>query len=461
MLKASLRHHATYIVVSTSTLAAVVASCSSGGEAAAPVCVVTAVNVSPPSSDVFIGASLQLSATVTNTNCSPAPQASWQSSATGIATVSALGVVTGVAEGTSTITASAGGQSGSSTITVRRETVATVAVTTPAPTVSVGATAQAVAEVRSAAGTVLTGRTVTWQSSNQARATVTAGGLITGVSAGAVTITANAEGQAGSVAITVTGTPTLQVTSITPSAAATDVSIESTIRIQFSAAVTASTVTPTSVLVSRVGGAGVAGTFAVSGTTVTFTPASLLTEFAASYSVTVTAGVLSTVGNYLASPFSSSFTTSFWDPNYYYRITNESQTAKSLDTFGNTFGCFMGDNGTFTGQYWYFVPVAGQAGFYYLKNLFQGDTKALEGSDSPNRCFLTNLAPTGQFFTGQAWRPVAYGTPYAGGFRLQNQNLGSAKSLGVTLVNNEPYPSMLTSASAASQVWYFARLTRR
>jgi hypothetical protein len=215
------------------------------------------------------------------------------------------------------------------------------------------------------------------------------------------------------------------------------------------------------VLVSRTGGGAVAGTLAVNGNTVTFTPTAPLTEFATSYSVAVTNGVRSNVGNFLAAQYNASFTTAFWEPSYYYRITNESYGGTSLDTFSGTFGCFMGNNGTFTGQYWYFVPIAGQAGFYYLKNQFQGDTKALEGSDAPNRCFLSNLAPTGQFFTGQAWRAVSYGAPYANGYRLQNQNLGAAKSLGAILVNNEPFPSMLATASSSNQVWYFSRIARR
>jgi hypothetical protein len=221
-----------------------------------------------------------------------------------------------------------------------------------------------------------------------------------------------------------------------------------------------STVNPATVLVSRVGGGAVAGTFAVTGNTVTFTPAALLTEFGTGYTVTITTGVLSSVGNFLASQFTSSFATAFWDPNYHYRISNESQGVNtSLDTFSGTFGCFMGNNGTFTGQFWYFVPVAGQAGYYFMKNLFQGDTKALEGSDSPNRCFMANLAA--QHSAGQAWRITAFGAPYANAYRLQNQNLGTAKSLGVTLVNNEPYPSMLATGTASSQAWYFSRLTRR
>jgi hypothetical protein len=260
---------------------------------------------------------------------------------------------------------------------------------------------------------------------------------------------------------TVTGESTLAVSSITPPAGANDVSIESTIRIQFSAPLNASTVDATTVVVRGAGGAAVPGTFAVSGNTVTFTPTGLLAEFAAGYTVTVTAAVRGAAGEHLPAQFASSFTTAFWDPSYYYRITNESQAGKSLDTFAGTFGCFMGNNGTFTGQAWYFVPIASQAGYYLMRNQFQGDTKALDGSDSPNRCFLANLAPSGQPSTGQSWRIVPYGAPYANGYRLQSQNLGAAKSLGLTIVNSEPYPTMMATADMTVQVWYFTRLARR
>jgi len=51
---------------------------------------------------------------------------------------------------------------------------------------------------------VLTGRVVGWASSNPAIATVSATGLVTGVAAGAATITATSEGKSGTAAITVT-----------------------------------------------------------------------------------------------------------------------------------------------------------------------------------------------------------------------------------------------------------------
>src|SRR6266542_3024841 len=94
--------------------------------------------------------------------------------------------------------------------------VASVTVTPAAA--AVGATVQLTATTKDAAGNVLTGRTVTWTSSNTTVATVNAAGLVTGAAAGTATITATSEGKTGTAAITVT-TPVASVT-VTPTPAA-------------------------------------------------------------------------------------------------------------------------------------------------------------------------------------------------------------------------------------------------
>ena len=95
---------------------------------------------------------------------------------------------------------------------------ASVTISAPAPapvntvtitgntTIAQGATSQLTAVLRDAAGNVLTGRVVTWSSSNTAVATV-ANGLVTGVAPGTATITATSEGRSGTTNITVP-TPT-------------------------------------------------------------------------------------------------------------------------------------------------------------------------------------------------------------------------------------------------------------
>ncbi|HXY20406.1 MAG TPA: Ig-like domain-containing protein, partial [Gemmatimonadales bacterium] len=94
--------------------------------------------------------------------------------------------------------------------------VATVTVAPATGSVQVGATLPLAATTLDAAGNVLTGRTVTWSSSNTALATVSSTGVVTGVAAGGpVTITATSEGQSGTAAITVTPAPVATVT-VTP-----------------------------------------------------------------------------------------------------------------------------------------------------------------------------------------------------------------------------------------------------
>src|SRR5207248_4614572 len=82
--------------------------------------------------------------------------------------------------------------------------VASVTMSPAATTVSGGGTVQLTATLKDASGNVLRGRTVTWASSAPALAPVNGTGLVTGLGAGAATITATSEGQTGSGAVTVT-----------------------------------------------------------------------------------------------------------------------------------------------------------------------------------------------------------------------------------------------------------------
>src|SRR3989475_8321814 len=84
--------------------------------------------------------------------------------------------------------------------------VASLAVAPQTLTVGVGATAQLTAIPRDANGVFLTGRSVTWASSNTAVATVNTTGLVTGVAEGQATITATSEGRSGTAALTAVGT---------------------------------------------------------------------------------------------------------------------------------------------------------------------------------------------------------------------------------------------------------------
>jgi uncharacterized protein YjdB len=120
--------------------------------------------------------------------------------------------VTGVAPGTATITAAAGGKQGTATLTVIPPSVQSVAVSLAASTIEVTRTTTATAVLRDAGGNILTGRQVTWTTGNAAIATVSATGVVTGVSVGSTTVIGTSEGRAGSATLTVVPPPVATVT---------------------------------------------------------------------------------------------------------------------------------------------------------------------------------------------------------------------------------------------------------
>jgi uncharacterized protein YjdB len=153
----------------------------------------------------------------------------WTTSDATVATVGATGIVTALKGGTATITATSEGKSGSAVLTVTASTasalapVATVTIAL-ATSVNVGQTTQATATLKDSVGNVLTGRTINWVSSDANIASVSTSGLVTGVTGGAVTITASAEGKSASAVITSVA-PKLAVHSITLTANATTIKV--------------------------------------------------------------------------------------------------------------------------------------------------------------------------------------------------------------------------------------------
>ncbi len=130
--------------------------------------------------------------------------ATWTSSSTVEATVSAAGLVTGVAPGTVTIMATLGPQSGNTTVTVNNP-VTSVAVTGPSASVVVGSMLPltAIATYFDGSSQDVTSLAA-WTSSSTANATISTLGVVDGVAAvSSVTITAALGGQSGQTAIAV------------------------------------------------------------------------------------------------------------------------------------------------------------------------------------------------------------------------------------------------------------------
>src|SRR5947207_12584475 len=113
----------------------------------------------------------------------------------------------GETPGTATTTAASEGRSGTSTFPGTRARVGSVEVTPATASVQAGQTVQLTATPRDAGGNPLSGRAVTWSSSNTTVATVSNSGLVSGVTPGSATITATSEGKSGTSSVTVTNVP--------------------------------------------------------------------------------------------------------------------------------------------------------------------------------------------------------------------------------------------------------------
>ena len=196
---------------------------TSEGRSGAAVVTVTAVPVatvvlSPALDTVQVGDTRQLAASARDAagNTLPGRTFTWNSTDTRVATVSSTGLVTAVGPGTTTVRATSEAQVGNATIVVRERPVAQVALSPAIGSVVTGGTLQLTARTTDAAGNLLTGRVVTYASSNTMLATVDANGLVTARAPGTVTITATSEGRIGTAFVRVDPVP-VAVVDVAPS----------------------------------------------------------------------------------------------------------------------------------------------------------------------------------------------------------------------------------------------------
>jgi uncharacterized protein YjdB len=187
------------------------------------------ITVGPATQSVGVGQSTQFTATGTLGNAKDpqsqniTTQVTWTSSTPAVATVNASGVATGVSAGVTTITATATGFSGIVSATALLTVTGTGAVGAGGALTSItiipgsqsvsasGQTGQYIALGTFSNGVTenITGMSqLTWLSSVPSVATITAGGLVSGVSSGTSTITALWTNSNASV---VTGTATVTV----------------------------------------------------------------------------------------------------------------------------------------------------------------------------------------------------------------------------------------------------------
>jgi uncharacterized protein YjdB len=181
---------------------------------------VASVTISPPSAELAVKGTLQLNATVADADGLVLTDrtVSWVSGGTGVATVDGSGLITAVAVGTATITALSEGRCAQATITVTPQPVATVEIAPTSASVIAGDSVQLQATTRAADGGVLTGRPVTWSTSDNTVATVASTGLVKAIAPGTASITATSEGQGATATVTVTPKPVASVSVTPPSA---------------------------------------------------------------------------------------------------------------------------------------------------------------------------------------------------------------------------------------------------
>jgi hypothetical protein len=147
----------------------------------------------------------------------------WETSAATVADVSSSGVITAVTPGQATISATVGSVTGRLVVTITPfppgpRPVASVSVDPLSAVLQVGQATRFNASPLDFAGNALTGRGITWSSSDLAVATVSSDGVVTAIGSGTSLIEALSEGQRSATLLNVTAAvdTDIVVTILTP-----------------------------------------------------------------------------------------------------------------------------------------------------------------------------------------------------------------------------------------------------
>ncbi len=177
------------------------------------------ISLSPAASSLPVNTSQQFTATGTYKDGSSrdlTALVSWASSFSSIATIDVTGLATGKAAGATTISASLGGVTGSSSLTVTAPTISSIVVTPDGLTLGIGIGQQYTATAVYSDGStqdLVSG--VTWSSSAPGVATINSSGLATTVGAGSATITAKVGSLTDTTLLTVVAANLVSI-SVTP-----------------------------------------------------------------------------------------------------------------------------------------------------------------------------------------------------------------------------------------------------
>ncbi len=211
----------------TPTLVVLLAACG-GGEGTKPTPidntpVVTSVTVVPGVVQIEINTTTTLAAQVKDQNGAimSGKTVTWSSGSPATVTVDGSGVARGVGVGSATISASVDGKTGLSIVNVQPLAVTSVAINPP--TAALAGTSFALSAVlKDRNGADLTGRFISWSSSNTRVATIgLSSGNVTALTAGTTTITALSEGVSASYNLVIAAPPGAVAPSISSIAPAT------------------------------------------------------------------------------------------------------------------------------------------------------------------------------------------------------------------------------------------------
>ena len=163
---------------------------------------VTGVSIDQSTVEMMIGEKKQLSATITPADATD-QNITWSSSKKSVATVSDRGLVTAVAEGTTTIKARAGGKTSACIVTVKKEIISVTSISLDKSTLSLtkGESATLVATVSPSNATY---KKIIWTSSDPNVASVNSEGKVSAIAKGSATITVQVDDIKATCAVTVT-----------------------------------------------------------------------------------------------------------------------------------------------------------------------------------------------------------------------------------------------------------------
>lgn len=184
---------------------------------------VASVSVTVPRSAIRVGEKIQAAALPLDASGAvlTGREVTWGSSDNDVASVSSGGLITALKPGAVTITATIEGKNGTTSVAISLVPVTTITVDPPSPTISAGTSTTLTATLKDSAGQVITGRTPTWTTSNPQTASVTQGGVVSGMLIGTADIVASIEGKEAKATVTVnTATTPVAIITLTPSTAA-------------------------------------------------------------------------------------------------------------------------------------------------------------------------------------------------------------------------------------------------